>query len=91
MSKEPFEEAWKRILAHEGEIFDTKTHFKFTYKIKGNCFSTSRTHYYIGKRDIEKAYGMVPIDKPGTIRDIIRGYAYVWAVLHDKRISREEW
>jgi hypothetical protein len=29
---------------------------------------------------------MMPIDGPGAIRDLVRGSAYIWAILNDKRI-----
>jgi hypothetical protein len=86
-----FEEVWNRIVALQGEIFHTKTGLKFTYKIEGDGFCPSRTEYRIDKSDFEKACEMVPIEGPGTINNLVRGPAYIWAVLHDKRVSMEEW
>jgi hypothetical protein len=34
---------------------------------------------------------MVPIKGPGIISGTIRGPSYVWAVLHDPRISLGQW
>ena len=91
MPNTPFEEIWRRIVTHEGEIFRTKTGLEFTYRIDGEGFYPSRTNYRISKTDFRKAYEIVPIDGPGVINDIVRGPAYVWAVLHDQRISLGEW
>jgi hypothetical protein len=30
---------------------------------------------------------MLPINGPGEIGEIVRGPSYVWAILHDRRIS----
>ncbi len=91
MPNTPFEEIWRRIVTHEGEIFRTKTGLEFTYRIDGEGFYPSRTNYRISKTDFRRAYEIVPIDGPGVINDIVRGPAYVWAVLHDQRISLGEW
>jgi len=91
MPNTPFEEIWRRIVTHEGEIFRTKTGLEFTYRIDGEGFYPSRTSYRISKTDFRRAYEIVPIDGPGVINDIVRGPAYVWAVLHDQRISLGEW
>lgn len=80
-----------RIVAHKGETFHTKRGLEFTYEIKGDGFYPSRTNYRISKANFGKVYPMVPIDGPGKIRDIVRGPSYIWAVLHDQRISMGEW
>jgi len=91
MPHTPFEEIWTRIVAHVGEAFYTITGLQFTYEVEADGFYPSRTHYRISRADFERAYQMVPIDGPGKINWIVRGPSYVWAVLHDERISRGEW
>ena len=86
-----FQEIWTRIVAHPGQTFHTKTALEFTYEMEGDGFCPSRAAYRISKTDFETAYDMVPIDGPGVINNIVRGPAYVWAVLHDNRISSGEW
>lgn len=61
------------------------------YKVKRNSFSHNRTNREISKNEFKKAYQMVPIEKPGVIRNKVQGYAYVWAVLHDQMISLGNW
>lgn len=89
--KASFEQIWRRIVAHEGETFHTKTGLEFTYEIKGKAFYPSRTNYRISRADFRAAYQIVPIDGPGKITWIVRGPSYIWAVLHDQRISGGEW
>ena len=82
---------WDRIKQEEGDLFHTKTGLPFFYEIDGDYFSPDHIQYKISKKDFEKALMIVPIDGPGVINDIVRGPAYIWAVLHDKRIRGEDW
>ena len=91
MPKPSFEEIWERIIANTGETFHTITGLPFAYKIKGGTVHPSRTEYAISRADFEKAYEKVPIRGPGVINTLVRGTAYVWTILHDKRISSGEW
>ncbi len=91
MPKPSFEEVWKRVVASEGQEFKTSTNLPFTYKIRRNSLCPSRTKYNVSKSDFAKAYELVPILGPGKISDIVRGPTYMWAILHDKRISHNEW
>jgi hypothetical protein len=88
---ESFEAVWRRILAHEGDEFQTTTGLPFTYEIAGEVLHPSRTRYNIAKSQIEKAFELVPFDGPGTINAIVRGPSYVWAILHDERIRGTSW
>lgn len=91
MGPPPFEELWDRVVVHAGEKFRTITGLPFTYEIRGDGFYPSRTNYRISKADFREAYQWVPIEGPGVINEIVRGPAYVWGVLHDSRISLDEW
>lgn len=91
MSNPLFEEIWDRIAAHAGQTFHTITGLPFTYKIRRNGFYPSRTNYRISKADFREAYQWVPIEGPGAFNEIVRGPSYVWAVLHDPRISLGQW
>ena len=82
---------WPRLKAVEGEQFETKTGLAFTYYISGDGLIPSRTDYRISKGDMAKALALVPLDGPGKINQKVRGPAYVWALLHDKRIRLDEW
>ena len=91
MPKPSFVEIWKRIIACENEEFRTISNLAFTYRINGNSLCPSRTEYNISKSDFAKAYELVPISGPGEISKLVRGPAYIWAILNDKRISKNEW
>lgn len=91
MPRTSFRSVWERIVAHAGETFRTKRNLEFTYHVDRDDFYQSRTKYRISRSDFTKAYQNVPLDGPGAINTEVRGPAYVWAVLHDRRISRGEW
>jgi hypothetical protein len=91
MPRTPFASVWERIIAHAGETFRTKKKLEFTYRVDRDGFFPSRTDYRISRSDFEKAYREVPLAGPGVINSEVRGPSYVWAVLHDRRVSRGEW
>lgn len=82
-----FDHVWKRIRMHEGQKFTTVRGREFTYSIEKNRVYPSRTIYWIAKNDFKKAFRIVPISGPSVISNDVRGPSYVWAILHDKRIS----
>lgn len=91
MLKPSFAEIWKRIIACENEEFKTISNLPFTYEINGTTLIPSRTEYNLSKSDFIKAYELVPINSPQVITKLVRGPSYIWAILHDERISRGEW
>ena len=91
MDKAPFSEIWQRIVSHAGETIKTTRGLPFTYEIRRDTFYPSRTNYQIAKSDFRKVYALVPLPGPGSISDLVRGPSYVWAVLHDRRISKGQW
>jgi len=91
MPKPPFAEIWKSILSNQGKKFHTITNFEFEYRIKGNSFFLGQTRFRVGRSHFEKAYKLVPFEGPEVISKRVRGSAYVWAVLHDPRISMGKW
>ena len=74
---------------HAGQQFQTKTGKRFFYEVVGAVFRPSRTKYNISKADFAKALALVPMDGPGEISSLVRGSAYIWAVLHDRRIRKQ--
>lgn len=82
---------WSRMKSLEGEQFETKTGLPFTFEISGDIFHPSRTRYNISKADLGKALDLVPLEGPGLVSQLVRGPAYIWAVLHDERIRNGEW
>ena len=86
LHKPPLEEVWYRIKPLEGEKFETKIGKPFTFEISGNVLGPSRTNYNIAKIDFERAFSLVPFDGPSVVSEIVRGSAYIWAILHDRRV-----
>lgn len=86
--KHSFETVWSKIKGLAGSPFETKMGRPFTYEIEGSAVLPSRTQYRIGRKDFETAYSRFPLEGPGDISNLVRGSAYVWAILHDRRIAR---
>lgn len=91
MPRPPFDATWTRIRALEGAGFATKTGLPFHYAINGEQLTPSRTGYPLHKREFQSAYPHVPCAGPGAFVNEVRGPSYVWAILHDPRIRKDEW
>jgi len=92
MSDKPsFEEVWMRLQKRAGEAFFTKTGIRFTYGVEGDRVVLNRINYSLSKSDFMKAYSKVPMEGPSEIASLVRGPSYVWAILHDARISLKAW
>ena len=85
------DEIWKRIKTCQGETFKTIQNLEFSYEVAGDSLIPSRTEYQLSKSDVKKALERVPLKGPGEITDDVRGPSYIWAILHDSRISNNEW
>ncbi len=86
-----FSIVWSRIADHADESFLTKRGLEFTYEEAGGYIVPSRTRYRLSKGNFERAYKEVPFDGPGVVNATVRGPAYVWAILHDRRIRQGDW
>ena len=90
-SKPSIDEVWRRIGAHEGEMFHTKTGLSLTYSVDGNSLKTSRTKCHLSIGDFERALALVPLEKYTRLHRLVTGPPYVWAILHDPRIRMSDW
>ena len=81
-----FEAAWNRIEAHAGEEFRTKTGLLFCYKVVSANVIPDRTGYPLHASNFRTAFDLLPLSGPGQINAIVRGPAYVYAILADRRI-----
>lgn len=91
LSRPSIEAVWTRIKRFEGSKFETKTGKEFTYSVSGESLRPSRAKQNITRSDFAKALELAPLDGPGEIGELVRGSAYVWAVLHDRRIRESDW
>lgn len=82
---------WSRIRSLEGHTFQTKTGKPFTFTVSENVLCVSRTKYNLSKGNFSKGLENVPFNGPGAVQSIVRGPAYVWAILHDARVRKDEW
>jgi len=81
-----FETTWANIVKCAGQEFKTKTGLPFTYEISNGAVVPDRTGYPLGKRNFEKAAEIAVLQGPGQISHLVRGPAYVYAILTDPRI-----
>jgi hypothetical protein len=79
---------WGRVMAHQGETFMTVRRRPFTYSVSGGSLRVEDVNQNLSKSTFKKALGMMPVPGPGAFNDVVRGPAYVWAILTDKRIHR---
>jgi hypothetical protein len=86
-----FEMVWERVVSHTGEFFKTATGRWFTYRLDGDRILPSHTEIRIPRSDLELAYSMVPIPQSAKLNRLVEGPSYVWAILHDERITRGDW
>ena len=82
----PFDVLWRNIHHFAGEKFLTVTGLPFTYEAHESYVKPSRANQNISRSDFEKAYDLVPLQSPAQIAKLVRGSAYVFAILTDPRI-----
>lgn len=90
-TKPPFSQIWNLVVLLAGQQFRTKRGLPFTYKVRGASVVPSRTAYQISQADFQTVYTLVPLTGPGEVNTLVRGPAYVWAILHDHRVSGGAW
>jgi hypothetical protein len=88
-------EVWKRVLAHAGEEFKTKTGLPFTYQVDGDAGiwfyrDGRRINKRLWRGDFDKAVERCPLRKVTDISDCFDP-AYLFALLSDKRIRGNDW
>ena len=79
---------WTKLKDYEGEQFKTVSDLSFTYEFKGeNAIKVSRANQLLSKANFETAIKSMPLSGPGQISKIVRGSAYVYALLVDERLQ----
>jgi len=81
-----FDAVWQRIEANAGKEFRTKTGLPFTYEVVGTSVVPDRTGYPLHVSNFLTAFDLLPPSGPGQINTLVRGPAYVYAILTDRRI-----
>lgn len=90
MSADLFEPVWGRICKLEREFFKTHGGRYFTYRVEGDELLPSQSDLRIPRSDFALAFPMLPVAPPKLNR-VVQGPAYVWAILHDPRVSEGKW
>src|SRR5271167_1487264 len=87
MADHSFDPIWRRIVSCTGQEFKTVSGLPFTYEVNGRVLRVSRANQDLPRSEFEKPYKLMPLTGPGQINRIVRGPAYVYAILTDPRIS----
>lgn len=87
---ESFEALWARICASSGEFFKTSEGSWFTYRLEADVLVPSHSDLRIPRADFELAFPMLPLP-PAKLNRFVTGPKYVWAILHDPRVSQRRW
>jgi hypothetical protein len=87
-----FQQVWRRLVAHQGEVFATKKGLPFTYRIAGNhgVWITREgrpVNRQLPRGHFEKAWTRRPLKSPRQLQDL-QGPSYLFAVLSDPRVAR---
>ena len=89
-SSVPFATVWNRILSHEGQVFTQIRGGEFRYVVRGNMLIPDRTNHQFGRAMIETAFTRMPVENTVPLQDL-RGPSYLYAILMDRRIRRDDW
>jgi hypothetical protein len=81
-----FDNTWIKIQENAGSEFHTKTGIPFTYRVDGSSVTPDRTRYPLHISQFRKAFELMPLSGPGEINHLVRGLAYIYAILTDPRM-----
>lgn len=81
---------WERIKECEGQMFQQIRGGEFSYKVKGNLIVLSRTNRSVSKSIFNEALKEVPLKNTVPLQNL-QAPSYLYAILMDKRIMRNDW
>jgi hypothetical protein len=88
------EAVWRRIEQFQGELFHTATRLPFTFEVEGNGIwffrDGKRINRKLTRAHVDVAISRCPLKSTTEIKDLM-DYAYLFAVLMDRRIRDEAW
>lgn len=88
------ETVWQRIKKVQGEQFRTSRRLPFTFEVEGNGIWFFREGHRINRKltraQVEEAITRCPLNSTTEIKDLM-DYAYLFALLMDKRIRADAW
>ena len=77
----------RRIREHQGEQFYTQSGLPMTYEFKGNRIKVSRAQPLLSMDEARRIWEMGPDATLTNVDQRITGRAYLFAILHDPRIT----
>ncbi len=84
------QEVWERIEAHAGQTFNQLRGGAFAYGVVGGHVVPDRTYQQIPRSHFERALDLVPLESTRPVQHL-RGPSYIYAILMDHRIRRNDW
>src|ERR1700685_1690105 len=88
------EEVWRRIEKFQGEQFHTSTKLPFTFEVEGSGIwffrDGKRINRKLTRAQAEVAISRCPLKSTTEIKDLM-DYAYLFALLMDRRIRGDAW
>jgi hypothetical protein len=88
------ESVWHRIQSHQGQEFKTMRGLPFTYTVEGAGIWFFRDGRRINRKltrtQVDIAVARCPLEKTTEIKDLM-DFAYLFALLMDKRIRGQAW
>ncbi len=88
------EEVWRRIERHQGDEFHTATGLPFTFRVEGAGIwffrDGRRINRKLARSQVETAISRCPLTSTTEIKDLM-DYAYLYALLMDRRVRGEAW
>ncbi len=84
------DELWARINSFKGKVFHQVRGGEFTYTIERDYLQLSRTNQAISKNELKKALELVPLKNTTPVQHL-RAPSYIYAILMDERIRKDDW
>ncbi|MEO6712699.1 MAG: hypothetical protein ABIM89_04630 [Mycobacteriales bacterium] len=77
---------WSQLETHAGEPFTLKRGQDFTYHVSGAVLMPTTANWDVPKAEFAEALRRMPVSGPAALKDL-QAAAYIYALLHDPRIS----
>lgn len=81
---------WARIRSHQGEWFTLTRGDAFTYEVFDNYLRPVGRVRHLSRTSFGKALTRVPLENTRSVSDL-QGPSYVFSILMDPRIRRDDW
>lgn len=81
---------WNRIIENEGFEFRQIRGGIFSYRINANSILLDRTNRAISKSEFKKALRYVPLKNTVSVQHL-QAPSYIYAILMDPRIRKDDW